>query len=271
MDETQYRLPPSYEPVPPAPPWWKRFTGPIVAGLALVAKFFGSIKFFIFPILKTGGSMILMIGVYATQFGWKLALGFVLLIFVHELGHLIAAKWCGLKVSAPIFIPFMGAFIALKEMPRNAWIEAIVGIGGPVLGTVGALVCHNVYIVTHEPLWLALAHVGYMLNLFNLMPVGFLDGGRIVNAISPWLLLPGLGILVWFMLEYGGNILLFLILVLALPKVWNLFWTRTPEEEMYYTLPASKRIIMGISYFGLAAFLFYQMQNATVEISPHIQ
>lgn len=278
MDETQFRLPQSYEPVPPPAPWWKRITGPLVAALAIGMKFLGSIKLFILPVLKffplvlkTGGSMIFMMWVYSMQFGWKYAVGFVLLILVHELGHLIAAKWCGLKVGAPIFIPFMGALIALKDVPRNAWIEALVGIGGPVMGTVGAIVCHNIYIVTQNPLWLALAHVGYFLNLFNLMPVGFLDGGRIVNAISPWLLLPGLGILVWFMFEHGINFLLVLILVLALPRVWKLFWSRTPEEEMYYALPASKRIIMGISYFGLAAFLFYQMQNAEEELHILIQ
>ncbi|MDB6119342.1 MAG: peptidase [Verrucomicrobiaceae bacterium] len=274
MDETPHRLPPSYEPVPPAPPWWKRFTGPIVAALAIGLKFLSSIKLFLLPALKflpilfkTGGSMILMMWIYSMQFGWVYAVGFVLLILVHETGHLIAARWYGLKVGAPVFIPFMGAFIALKEAPRNAWIEAVVGIGGPVAGTVGALVCHNIFTMTHEPFWLALAYTGYFLNLFNLMPVGFLDGGRIVNAVSPWLLLPGLGILVWFMVEHGPNFLLILILIFALPRVWKLFWSRTPEEEFYYALPASKRIIMGLCYFGLAAFLFYQMDNTMEELS----
>ena len=106
-------------------------------------KYFGLAALKFLPILlKTGGTMLLTIWVYATIWGWKFALGFVLLIFVHECGHLVAAKEFGLKVGAPVFIPFMGAFIALKEAPRDAWIEAVVGIGGPVLGTLGAFACH---------------------------------------------------------------------------------------------------------------------------------
>ena len=236
--------------------------------LAVGAKFLGQIKFFILPalkflpvMLKTGGSMFLMMWVYTLFYGWRFAVGFVLLLLVHESGHLLAARWCGLKVGAPVFIPFMGAFIALKEAPRNAWIEAIVGIGGPVAGTVGALVCHNVFVATQNPLWLALAYSGYFLNLFNLIPAGFMDGGRIVNAISPWLLLPGLAVLGWFMMEYGFNFIVVLIFVLALPKVWRLFWSRTPEEQLYYELEPAKRVIMGVSYFGLAGLLFYQMQS----------
>ncbi|MCX6954432.1 MAG: site-2 protease family protein, partial [Verrucomicrobia bacterium] len=103
--------------------------------IALLAVKFG------LPVLKTGGTMFLSVGAYAMLWGWKFALGFVLLIFVHELGHLIVARQCGLKVGAPMFIPFMGAFIALKDTPKNAWIEACVGIGGPLLGTLGAALC----------------------------------------------------------------------------------------------------------------------------------
>ena len=146
--------------------------------LVLGAKFFSKIKFFILPamkylpvLLKTGGSMVLSIGMYAMFWGWKFALGFVVLIFVHELGHVFAARWMKLDVSAPVFIPFIGAHILMKEMPPNARIEAIVGIGGPILGTVGALICHVIYTQTQDPFWLALAYTGYFLNLFNLIPL----------------------------------------------------------------------------------------------------
>src|SRR5947208_6218113 len=122
-----------------------------------------------FPVLlKTGGTMFLTIWLYAQTWGWWYALGFVLLIFVHECGHLIAAKRIGLKVGAPVFIPFMGAFIALKEAPRNAWIEAQVGIGGPLLGTAGAAVSYGLYLFTGNGLFAALAFSGFFLNLFNL-------------------------------------------------------------------------------------------------------
>src|SRR3989454_915218 len=153
-----------------------------VVGLLLL-KFGAKLKFLILPalkffpvLLKTGGTMFASIWLYALAWGWWFALGFVLLIFVHECGHLLAAKRVGLKVGAPVFIPFMGAFIALKEAPRNAWIEAQVGIGGPLLGTVGAVVCYGLYDLTGQRLLAGLAFSGFFLNLFNLAPIGFLDG-----------------------------------------------------------------------------------------------
>ena len=124
----------------------KKALGPIAVLGILIVKFFGKIKLVLLPLLKflpvllkSGGTMLLMIWVYMQLWGWQFAVGFVLLLLVHETGHLLVAKKFGLKVGAPVFIPFMGAFIALKEAPRNAWIEACVGIGGPMLGTLGAL------------------------------------------------------------------------------------------------------------------------------------
>ena len=273
MDHTPFTLPPSHEPVPPPPPWWKRITGPLVAFGVIILKYLSALKVFIIPVLKffplllkTGGSMLFMMWIYAMMYGWQYAVGFVLLILVHECGHVIAAKRYGLNVSAPMFIPFFGALILLRERPKNAWIEAVMAIGGPVAGTVGAILCHNIYIQTHDPLFLALAYSGYFLNLFNLMPVGFLDGGRIVNAITPWLLIPGLAILAWFMIEYNFDFILLLIMLTSLPRIWRLFWTRTPEEEYYHALPVGKRITMGVCYFGLAAFLYYMMHTSFEEL-----
>ena len=127
----------------------KKALGPLAAVGILIVKFFAKLKFFILPllkffpiILKSGGTMLFSIWAYAIFFGWQFAVGFVVLIFVHECGHLIVAKRFGLKVSAPVFIPFMGAFILLKDQPRNAWMEACVGIGGPMLGSLGALLAH---------------------------------------------------------------------------------------------------------------------------------
>src|SRR4029077_19857116 len=172
----------------------KKALGPVAVVGVVIAKFFAKLKFLILPalkflpiLLKSGGTMLLSIGIYATIWGWKFAVGFVLLMFVHECGHLIVAKKFGLKVSAPVFIPFMGAFILLKDQPRNAWMEACVGIGGPMLGSLGALVCHSLGETTNEPGFIILALTGYLLNLFNLTPVGMLDGGRIVTALSRWL------------------------------------------------------------------------------------
>src|SRR5258708_27180699 len=117
--------------------------------------------------------MYVTIWLCSLMWGWWFAFGFVLLILVHECGHLVAAKRVGLKVGAPVFIPFMGAIIALKEAPRNAWIEAQVGIGGPLLGTIGAGVCDSIYVLTGKPMFPALACSLVFLHLFNIAPVGF--------------------------------------------------------------------------------------------------
>jgi Zn-dependent protease len=215
-------------------------------------------------ILKTGGTMFLSIWLYAMNWGWWFALGFVLLIFVHECGHLLAAKRLGLKVGAPVFIPFLGAIIALKEAPRNAWVEAQVGIGGPLLGTVGAVACLGLFYLTGNPFFAALAYVGFFLNLFNLLPFGFLDGGRVVTALSPWLWLVGLVIVGCLMFQHF-NFLLLLILIMSLPRLFSLFRKRTEEEKRYFEVTPAQRWIMGALYFGLAGFLTLGMSWAHVQ------
>ena len=258
---------PELPPVPPGPPTaWQRLTkrlGPVglvvvlVATkgktLALLALKFGG------PVLKTGGTMIVSIWFYAMTWGWKFAVGFVLLIFVHELGHLIVARQCGLKVGAPVFIPFMGAFIALKDAPKNAWVEACVGIGGPLLGSLAAALCAVGFRLTGEPLWNALAYTGFFLNLFNLAPIGFLDGGRIVTALSPWLWLVGLGVM-GAMIFAQPNFMLVLILILSLPRVWSLFRPKTDEEQRYFEVTAEQRGTMAVLYFGLVVLLVMGMR-----------
>src|SRR5437867_1560887 len=218
----------------------KKALGPVAVVGVVIAKFFAKLKFVLLPLLKflpillkTGGSMLITIGVYAMVWGWKFAVGFVLLIMLHECGHLIAAKKFGLKVSAPMFIPFVGAFILLKEAPRNAWMEACVGIGGPMFGSLAALLCHAGGILFGAPLLIALAWSGYFLNLFNLAPVGMRDGGRIVTALSRWLWLPGFALLLWFGWKYP-NFIIWLIVLLSLPRIYSLFRKRTEEEQRYF-------------------------------------
>jgi Zn-dependent protease len=213
---------------------------------------------FLLPFLKTGATMILSIAAYAMAFGWSFAVGFVLLILVHECGHLVAAKRCGLKVGIPIFIPFMGAVIALKEAPRNAWIEAQVGIGGPILGTVGAAACEGIYLLTGNLLFRALAYTGFFLNLFNLAPTGFLDGGRIVTALSPWLWLIGFAIMAG-LIYLHFNFLLLLILIFSLPRLISLFKKKSIEERRYFEVTPAQRWTMAILYFGLIILLVVGM------------
>lgn len=257
------------------PSTWKKIFAPLLMVLAIGGKFLAKFKFLALPflkyfpiILKTGGSMLLSIWVYAMFWGWKFAAGFVVLIFIHELGHVFAARWVKLDVSAPMFIPFVGAHILMKDMPPNARIEAIVGIGGPILGTVGALGCHVIYTQTGDAYWLALAYTGYFLNLFNLIPLTPLDGGRICAALSPWLWIPGLFGLIWLMFQRQSfNPVFFLILIAALPQVWRLFWSKTDEQRRYYTVSPAHRFIIALSYFGLAALLFYQKEEAMAALN----
>lgn len=236
----------------------RRYLAPLGVVAVLVFKFLGPLLKFFPVILKTGGTMLLTIGLYAMTWGAWYALGFVLLILVHECGHLVAAKRLGLKVGAPVFIPFLGAFIALKEAPRNAWIEAQVGIGGPLLGTVGAVVCAAVFWVTGVPIFGALAYTGFLLNLFNLIPTGMLDGGRIVQALSPWLSLIGFAILA-VMTVLHPNFLLILILILSLPRLFSLFRPKSTVERRYYEVTSSQRTTMAVLYFGLVALLVLGM------------
>ncbi len=248
----------------------KKALGPIGIIGVVILKFIGKIKFVLPILLKTGGSMVLMVGVYASLWGWKWAVGFVLLLLVHECGHLLVAKYFGLAVSAPMFIPFMGAFIALKEAPRDAWMEACVGIGGPILGTVGAVVCHVAGLALNIPLFIALAWTAYFLNLFNLTPVGMLDGGRIVTALSPWLWLPGFALLGWLGWTHP-NVIIWILLFMSLPRIFSLFRKRSEEEQRYFEVAPAQRWTMGGMYFGLIAALVVLMYVAQIELQsiPH--
>src|SRR6266446_1197888 len=254
---------------------WSRIRkalGPVaVVGIA-IAKFFTKLKVVLLPLLKflpvllkSGGTMLLMLWVYMQLWGWQFALGFVSLLLVHETGHLIVARKFGLKVGAPVFIPFMGAFIALKEAPRNAWMEACVGIGGPLLGSLGALVCNSIGEFSDIPIFFALAWFGYFLNLFNLTPVGILDGGRIVTALSRWLWLPGFAVLLWFGWKYP-NFVVWLMIILSVPRVISLFRKRTEEERRYYEVAPAQRWTMSILYFGLIITLILGMHLATRDL-----
>ena len=271
MDQNE--KPPIIEPVappePPKPPTFseklKKNLGPVGVVLFLIIKFAAKLKFAL-PFLKTGLTMILSIGAYALMWPWQFAVGFVLLIFVHECGHLIAARQCGLKVGAPVFIPFMGAIIALKDAPPNARIEAEVGIGGPLLGALGAAVCEIIFLATGNPLYRALAYLGFFLNLFNLAPVGFLDGGRIVTALSPWLWIVGFLIMLVLTITHF-NFILLLILVMSLPRLFSLFREKTEEEKRYFEVTPTQRFFVALAYFGLIAFLVFGMKLTHIEPS----
>ena len=179
---------------PPSPT--KRIGAGLAALGALIAKAGAQLKFLLLLLPKaklfvTAGSMLVSVGAYALLWGWQFGLGFVLLLLVHEMGHAIQLRREGMKATAPVFIPFLGAYIGMKEMPKNAAVEARVGLAGPVLGSLGCLIPLALYGVTGNNLFRALAFIGFFLNLFNLLPVVPLDGGRAMAAISPFVWIVG--------------------------------------------------------------------------------
>jgi len=223
-------------------------------------------------LLKTGGSMALSLGFYAPMFGFWFAVGLLGLLLVHELGHALVLRAMGVPFSAPLFIPFMGAFIGMKELPRDAAKEAATAFGGPVLGTIGAVVCLAIYRVTGHDLMLGLATWGFFLNLFNLIPFTPMDGGRIIGAVSPkiWLVvLPALLVLALL----RGSPLLVLVALMGIPRAIA-GWRTPPELQDYFRVPPRVRILCLVGYVGLAvalaALFFYCVALAYAEVHPHV-
>jgi len=242
---------------------WRRW-GPAGAAALFV---FGKLKILLplLKFLKMGSllSMLLAVWVYATIWGLPFAVGFVLLIFVHEMGHALVLRWLGIDAGAPVFIPFVGAVIAMKEMPRNAYVEALVGIGGPVLGSAGAGVCLVVGWMTGDLFWYALASTGFLINLFNMIPISPLDGGRIVGVISRWLWAAGYVVGIAVFLRTHSPIL-FLILLLGL---FSLGRNLRGHRADYYDVPNRLRVQIGVAYFTLLALLALGMKAAQGPLS----
>jgi Zn-dependent protease len=191
---------------------------------------------------------------YSWIFGWRYAVGFVLLIFIHEMGHYLAARKRGLAVGMPTFIPFVGAWIELKQMPHDVETEAFVGFAGPLAGTAGAMACYWLARQTGSELLLALAYSGCMLNLFNLIPISPLDGGRITAIISPKVWLLGVPLLA-ALFFYRPSPMLILIAVLAYPQIKAALSGKHDQPPEYYDVPREARINYAVMYLGLAAFL----------------
>lgn len=205
-------------------------------------------------VLLTCGTMALSVATYAIFFGWRYAAGFVLLIFVHEMGHYIAARQRGLKVGAPTFIPFVGAWIEMKDLPHDAETEAYVGLGGPLLGTVGAFACYFLARWQHSDLLLALAYAGFMLNLFNMLPLSPLDGGRITAVISPKIWWVGAPLLVALFL-WRPSPMLILIAILAAPQLLASLRSDGGRPAGYYEIAGATRATYAVWYLGLLGVL----------------
>ncbi|HVF02798.1 MAG TPA: site-2 protease family protein [Rubrobacteraceae bacterium] len=250
---------PAYEPLrPEGGPW--SVVKKLLAPLAAVGLWLATFKGFALLLLKvkflgTALTMVVSIGAYALLFPVWFAVGFVVLIWVHEMGHVLQLRREGIEASAPMFIPFLGAFVAMKQMPKDVLAEARVGLAGPILGSLGALGAWGIYEITQEPLFLGLAYVGFFLNLFNLLPMLPLDGGRAVGALSPVFWIVGvLGVV--GLLFVNPNPILIFIAILGGMELWRRWRTRkTPEGKSYYAVDPKNRLLVGLVYFGLIALL----------------
>ncbi len=208
---------------------------------------------------KVGGTLLTMLvslGAYAMIFGWRYAAGFILLLLVHEMGHFLAARQRGLAVSTPTFIPFVGAWIELKEQPMDVETEAYVASAGPFLGTVGAGIVYLWGWAIGSDLLLAIAYGGFFINFFNLIPLSPLDGGRMTAILSPRIWFIGAPMMVALMLVRPSPLLV-LIAILSLPALRDAWYydPKAPENQAYYGASRSLKLRYGLFYLGLAAFL----------------
>ena len=248
--------------------WIREKLGAVGAGLvALIAKFKAILL--LLPKLKvlaTAGSALVSVAAYSLLWGWQFAVGFVVLIFIHEMGHVVALRRHGIKASAPMFVPFMGAVIWARSLGDDALTEARVGLAGPYFGAAAAAVVAIVGLATHSGLLEALGYIGFLLNLFNLLPVVPLDGGRAMAAMAPWMWFLGLGA-VAAMLFIVPNFILLIILLLGGMEVWrrwNLRKTRSLEQAAYYRVSPRNRLLVGAVYIGLILVLAFGMHEAHI-------
>ncbi len=212
---------------------------------------------FKFKAFTTFGSMLVSLWAYALFFGWQFAAGFIALLFIHEMGHAAVMRMQGIKTTPVLFIPFMGAVIGMREMPKNVFAEAQMALGGPILGSLGALGSLLIWQATGAPIFIALAYSGLLLNLFNLLPVSPLDGGRAMAAISPWGWFIGLALLLVLFLRVHSLILGFILIVGGLEVFRR--WQNRHVERAYYDATPRQRLIVSLTYFGLVAFLGLSM------------
>ena len=250
---------PQTAPVTKAPderPWWRRFLSLLLVAGLLIFKF-GKAALLLLPkakVLTTSATMLVSIVAYSFLWGWKFAAGFVLLLLVHEMGHVIQLRREGIEASAPMFIPFLGAAVMAKSLGEDATAEARVGLAGPILGTLGCLALMPLALSgAGGGFWEALVFTGLLLNLFNLLPVVPLDGGRAMAALSPWMWFVGLFVMtvVTFVIP---NPIMILILLLAAYETYRRWKARKAGGEAvasYYKVKPAHRLVILAVYLGL--------------------
>ena len=253
---------PAIQPRRPQNAFRRRLSALGAAIIALLAKF--KTVLLLLPKLKllaSTGTILVSLAAYAVIWGWPFAAGFIALLFVHEMGHVIALRREGIKASGPMFIPFLGAVVAARSLGNNALAEARVGLAGPVLGSVGAAACVLVWHATGSDLWRALAFTGFFLNLFNLLPVVPLDGGRAMAAMAPWMWFVGFVALIPLAIVFPNPIILLILIFAGFEtyKRWQQRRRGGAEQQAYYRVrPLDRALVAGV-YLSLVALLVVGM------------
>jgi Zn-dependent protease len=263
--------PPVASPEPPPRARWGGAIGLAVLAVLVKAKsllvLLKGVK--VAKLFITMGSMFVMIWFEAVRYGWLFGVGFVVLLLIHELGHGVAIRRAGLSAGYPVFIPFVGAFISLKDQIRSPITEADIALAGPIAGTAASTACVALYFATGERLWVALAHTGFFLNLFNMTPIAPLDGGRAARVFSrkAWIL--GLGILVaLFAVTQAPQLLL--IGFMALSHTFSRRAAAAEPDADLEAVPPEARRNVAFQFFGLCAFLALGTYlTGTVLSRPH--
>ena len=255
---------------------WRAAGGTAVGIGLLLAKFKGLLLALVnFKFLLFGGkfalsalSFVASIWFYTLFFGLKFAIVFVLLIAIHELGHVIFVRGFGLSAPAIIFLPGFGAFTTWRGAPQSVAQESAIAFGGPLLGTLGGLVCFAYGYVTNEPFWYACANTAFFLNLFNMIPLSFFDGGRMTAAISPNFWIAGFAIVVAAAVAFHWwSPILLLVILLSLPRAWQAW--RGELDPRYYAVTGTTRLWISLAYFGLLAVLVASLVASRVSIPGH--
>ncbi|HXC79650.1 MAG TPA: site-2 protease family protein [Candidatus Acidoferrum sp.] len=246
-----------------------------LGALVVAALAYGKYVFLILlkvPALLTVGTALVSVAAYSLipGIGPWVAVGLVVMIFVHEMGHVVEIRRQGMHATAPIFIPFLGAAIFQRSHAQSPMRQAQIGIAGPIAGTVGATVALVLYNETQWPVLLLWAYYGFLINLFNMIPFGMLDGGWILAPTSKWVQVAGLVALAygWF----AGLIspLIIIILVIGLPMVWQRF--RNPALDAYLTSgPPGPRIAMGLAWLGLVGYLAFFFLQTEQMLTPFLR
>ncbi len=254
---------------PPARPLRKRLGGAAAGVIALGVKFATALKTLLIALpnlklLTTAGTALVSIAAYSLFWGWTFAVGLVVLLFVHEMGHVIQLRREGIPASSPMFIPFLGAVIASRSLGDNALAEARVGLAGPILGSVGAGVCLAIGEAADSNFFRAMAYVGFFLNLFNLIPIVPLDGGRAMAAMAPAMWIVGFAAILAMEYFYPSPILL-IVLVFGGMQTWQRWQqrkTRSIEQAAYYRVSRQARLGVAVVYVGLIVLLAIGMDGA---------